>query len=164
MNHLTEDASNYLFFTRTKEAAFKVDFYKKCQNFLSQDAMAFRVLSPFIGITAGFITVAKQIVQIAEDIFLGIADILGALVGCKECKLSRGLTRLVIFTTANTIALPFSVLYGAYEFSSLSSNLFRPSPDRLRKLQAFEEQTFQTWKEHNLRFKNYWLSQNLAFN
>lgn len=65
-----------------------------------------------VGIVSGLLTIAKRIALIAECIFKGLINILGAC--CIErCKISKGLLQLLILAPLNVLILPFSIFSAA---------------------------------------------------
>jgi hypothetical protein len=97
------------------ETQLKVNAYGALKSFADKYPYSFRVLSPVIGVLAGFTTVAKQIIQIVEHVFLGLTHIFGSLANVKGCSLEYVLSRVVILTTLDALKLPFSAIYGAFE-------------------------------------------------
>jgi hypothetical protein len=102
-------------FATSFETQLKVNAYGALKSFAGKYPYSFRVLSPVIGVLAGFTTVAKQIIQIVEDVFLGLTEFFGSLANVKGCSLKLGLSRVVILTTLDALKLPFSAIYGALE-------------------------------------------------
>jgi hypothetical protein len=125
--------------TTSIEGQLKINAYGKLASFAGKHPYICKALFPLIGATAAITTVAKQIIQIAEDVFLGLAQILGALANQKNCSLKRGFSRLVVLTTLDTLKLPFSVIYAGFELIGLTFNVFSNHPsDDLKMLKGVE--------------------------
>ncbi len=73
-----------------------------------------RPFGVLIGAAEAIITVAIRLAMIVEDLFKGIADIIGSLFCIEKCRLLRGLFQLILIPK-EIVYLPFSILYGILE-------------------------------------------------
>ena len=103
MNNFSLSSSNQ---AESIEYFLKAALYKN----LHQDCFLGLALGPLlVGVLDGVMTITKRVALIAENIFKGALNILGAPF-FSSCKISRGVRQLIGGTLKNLAFLPFSVL------------------------------------------------------
>jgi hypothetical protein len=114
----------------------KVKAYGHLETYVDKHPHIFRMLSPLIGLSGAFTTVVTQIIQIAEDLILGLGEFFGALLGRSDCKITRALKRLTLQITWDTIKLPLSLIYATFEFIAATSLSLADPKNALERLKA----------------------------
>jgi hypothetical protein len=109
--------------TTSIEAELKVKAYGKLSLFAEKNPITVRVLSPFIGVTAGLVSVARQIIQIAESALLLLASVFAGLAQVKGVNPLFSLGVFVIVTPIDILKLPFTVIYAAFESVGVTFNI-----------------------------------------
>jgi hypothetical protein len=133
-SHAEKIFSNYNW-TTSIEAQLKVNVYGKMKSFSQNHPITIRVLSPIIGITAGFVTIARQIIQIAESALLLLGSIFAALGQVKGVNPLLRLGFFVLVTPIDILKLPFTVIYAALETVLVTLTILMFPQNRISLLQ-----------------------------
>lgn len=95
------------------EKPIKLALYKAIQC-KEKNLNYMRPFGIIIGSAEATIKIAIRLAMIVEDLFKGIADIVGSLFCIERCRLLRGVFQLVLIVK-DSVCLLYSILYGVFE-------------------------------------------------